>query len=66
MVVMDRKDIMDNAQSLLADTNTYKTITKDPTNKLKNKLSHTLRDIKNQGELSDYNYRKVYQPVQLP
>ena len=34
MVVMDREDYMDKAQSLLADTTTYKTITKDPTNKI--------------------------------
>ena len=59
MVVMDREDYMTKAQSLLADT-TYKTITRDPANKLKNKLSQTLRDIKNQGGLGDYKYRKVY------
>ena len=42
MVVMDREDYADKAQSLLADTNTYKTITKDPTNKLKvNFLTHS-------------------------
>ena len=60
MVVMDREDYSVKAQSLLADTNTYKTIIKDPTNKLKNKLSQTLKDIKNQGRLSDHSYRKVY------
>ena len=31
-------DILTNIESLLTDTTTYKTITKDPTNKLKNKL----------------------------
>ena len=60
MVVMDREDYTGKAQSLLADTNTYKTITKNPTKKLKNKLSQTLKDIKNQGGLSDHIYRKVY------
>ena len=60
MVVMHREDYIDKAKSLIADITTYKTITKDPTNKLKNKLTQTLRDIKNQGRLSDYNYRKVY------
>ena len=35
VIVMDMEDYMDKAQSLLADTNTYMTITKDPTNKLK-------------------------------
>ena len=59
MAVMDRKNYMDMAQSLLVDSNTYKTITKNPTNELKNKLSQTLRGIKNQGGLSDHRYRKV-------
>ena len=60
MVDIDREDYTDKAQSLLADSNTYKTITKEPTNKLKNELSQTLRDIKNQGGISDHSYRKVY------
>ena len=59
MVVMDREDYIDKAQLLLTDTNMYKPITKDPTNKLKNKLSQTLRDIKNQGGLNEHIYRKV-------
>ena len=66
MVVMDREDYTEKAISLLADTNTYKTITKDPTTKLKNKLSQTLRDFKNQGGLSDHNYRNMSLPVLLP
>ena len=32
----------------------------DPTNKLKNKLAQTLRDIKIQGGLNDHIYRKLY------
>ena len=60
MVVMDREDYTDKAHLLLADTNTYKPITKDPTNRLKNKLSKTLKDIKNQRGLNDYIYSKVY------
>ena len=59
MVVMNREDYTDKALSLLADPNTYKTITKDPTTKLK-KLSKMLRYIKNQGGHSDHGYRKVY------
>ena len=66
MVVMDREDYTDKAQSLLAETTTHKTITKDPTNRLRNKLSQTFRDIKIQGELSDYNYRKVYPTSAVP
>ena len=60
MVVMDREDYTDKALSLLTDINTWKTITKDPTSKLRNKHSQTLRDIKNEGGLSDHSYKKVY------
>ena len=49
MVTVDREDYTDKAHLLLADTNTYEPIPKDPMNKLKNKLPQTLRDIKNQG-----------------
>ena len=56
MLVMDRDDYMDKTLALLADTTTYKTITKDPINK----LTQMFRGIKNQGGLGDYNYRKVY------
>ena len=38
MVIIDKKDYTDKGLSLLTDSNTYRTITKDPTNKLKNKL----------------------------
>ena len=66
MVAMDREDYMDKAQLLLADTNTCKPITKNSTNRLENKLSQALRDIKNHGELNDHINRKVYLSVQLP
>ena len=46
MVVLNREDYKDKAQLLLADTNACKAIMKDPTNKLKNKFSQTLRVIK--------------------
>ena len=60
LVVMDKQDYMDKALSLLTDTNTYRTINKDPTTKLKNQLICTLKDIKQTGELIDLRYRKVY------
>ena len=34
MEVMDKQDYTDKALSLLADTNTYRILSKDPTNKL--------------------------------
>ena len=60
MVVMEWEDYMDKAQLLLADTNTYKAITKDPTNKLKNKLTKILRDIKTRKDSMKTFTRKVY------
>ena len=46
IAVMDREGHTDKDLSLLAVSNTYNRITKDPTNKLKNKPAQTLRDIK--------------------
>ena len=54
MVVMGREDYKQGLP-LLADTNNYKIITKDPTSKLKNKPAQTLRDIKKQRGLSDHS-----------
>ena len=66
MVVMDKEDYTDKALSLLANSNTYNVFTKDPTTKLKNKLVPTLRDIQNQGGLSDCSYRKVDPTSAIP
>ena len=62
MVLMDRQDYTDKAPQLLADSNTYRLINKDPTNKLKNKLAQTLADIKSHGGLSDSLSTKDYIP----
>ena len=66
MVVTGKEDFTGKAISLLADSNTYSLITKDPTTKFKNNLSQTLRDIKNQEGLSDHIYRKVYHTSAVP
>ena len=66
MVVMDRDNYIDKAISLLADTNTYKTITKGSTTKLKNKLSQTLRDIKTKEDSVTTDTGKCTSPAQLP
>ena len=58
---MDMEDSINKAHQLLADTtNMYKPIPKDPTNKFKNKLAQTLRNIKTQGGLSDSKYKRLY------
>ena len=66
MVIMDKKEYMDKAIGLLSDTNTYRTIPKDPTNKLKNKLIGILKDIKQTGGLKDSTYCKVYPTSAVP
>ena len=38
MVIMDKKDYTDKALPLLTDPNSYRTISKDPINKLRIKL----------------------------
>ena len=58
MVVMDRKDYTDKAINLLAEP-AYRTITRNPTNKLKAKLI-TLRKIKRETGLEDSIYKYMY------
>ena len=45
LVVIDKSDYIKKAKELLEDTNTYRTIQVDPTSKLKNNLTNTLRKI---------------------
>ena len=59
MVIMDKQDYTNKALSFLSDTSTYKILNKDPTNRLKNKLIQTLKDIKQAGGLCDQKYRKI-------
>ena len=66
MVVMDKQDYMDKAFSLLTDTNTYRTINKDPTTKVRNQLINTLKDITQTGGLNDSIYKKVYPTSAVP
>ena len=45
MVIMDRQDYINNANSLL-NQNTYRSIPTDPTNSIKNKLISILKRAK--------------------
>ena len=66
MVIMDEQDYTNKAHSPLADTNTYRILNKDPTNKLKNKLIQPLKDIKQSGGLSKQKYKKLYPTSAVP
>ena len=59
MVVMDRQDCINKANQLL-NQNTYKVISKDPTNTIKNKLINILKNIKTKSGLGTNIYKSMY------
>ena len=59
LVIIDKNDYIQKAEELL-NTNTYKKIPEDPTNKQKNKLVNILKSIKSEGGLSEETYKKLY------
>ena len=59
MVIMDRQDYINKANHLL-NQNTYRSITKDPTNSIKNKLINILKRVKNQTGLDSNTYKSMY------
>ena len=59
MVVMDRKEYIDKATNLLSQP-AYRIIDRDPTNKLKAKLSTLHRKIKRETGLEDTIYKYMY------
>ena len=59
MIVMDRQDYINKANHLL-NQNTYKTIIKDPTNTIKNKLINILKTIKTKSGLGTSTYKSMY------
>ena len=60
LVVMDKSDFIKKMKELLEDTNTYKPLNMDPTNKQKNKLINILRRIKTKSGIEETTYRKMY------
>ena len=59
MVIMDREDYINKANSLL-NQNTYRSISRDPTNSIKNKLISILKRVKNQTGLYSNTYKSMY------
>ena len=60
MVVMDRQEYIDKANNIL-DQLAYRSIPKDPTNKIKAKLLTILRKVKKETCLDDSTYKYMYQ-----
>ena len=59
MIIMDRQDYINKANQLL-NQDTYKVITKDPTNTIKNKLINILKNIKTKTGLGTNTYKSMY------
>ena len=59
MVIMDRQDYINKANHLL-NQNAYRSIAKDPTNFIKNKLINILKRVKNQTGLDSNTYKSMY------
>ena len=59
LVVMNKEEYVKKAEELL-NTDTYRTISSDPTNKYKNKLINLLKTIKAEGGISDAVYKRLY------
>ena len=59
MVIMDRQDYINKANHLL-NQNTYRSIAKDCTNSIKNKLINILKRVKSQTGLDSNTYKSMY------
>ena len=58
MVIMDRQDYINKANHLL-NQSTYKSIAKDPTNSIKNKLINILKRVKTKTGLDSNTYKSM-------
>ena len=59
MVIMDRQDYINKANRLL-NQNTYRSIPRDSTKTIKNKLISILKRVKNQTGLDSITYKSMY------
>ena len=59
MVIMDRQDYINKANRLL-NQGTYKSIAKDPTSSIKNKLINILKRVKTKTGLDSNTYKSMY------
>ena len=59
MVIMDRQDYINKANQLL-NQSTYRSIIKDPTSSIKNKLINIFKRVRNQTGLDCNTYKSMY------
>ena len=65
MVIMDKQDYINKAEELLAQL-AYRTIPKDPTNKIKAQSITKLRRIKRENNLDEGAYKAMYPTSCIP
>ena len=67
LVVMDKKDYIDQMETKLKDRNTYREIKEDPTDDIKKELATKLKEIHEAEEISYPTYMKLYpSKTQIP
>ena len=59
LVVMDKQVYIERMEEKLKDETTYKAIEKDPTMEIKDALCKQLKTIKEEGQLSEAQYRRM-------
>ena len=59
LVIMEKDEYIKKPEEIL-NTETYKKIPADPTNKQKNRLINILKNIKAEGGLNEETYRRLY------
>ena len=59
LVVLNTEDHKKRAEDLL-NQNTYRTLTTDPTMRLKNKMINLLKSIKSKGGITEELYKRLY------
>ena len=64
MVVLDKEKYLEKAENLLEQP-AYRTIDRDPTNKLKAQLTLKLRRIKRESNMDEGLYKSMY-PTSFP
>ena len=57
---MDKDEYVNKIQDMLADQDTYDQLDRDPTPTFKRKLISMLSNLKKEGKLDEYSYRRLY------
>ena len=60
LVVMDREEYLNKMEEKLKDETTYKRIKKDPTNEIKKALANQLEKIKEEQQIDQRTYYRLY------